>query len=345
MKKHKINYDKLKRTAGMNLDQILLPILLVVILSFMSVATSFEFLSFTNIRSMAFQIPELGLFSMAMMLAMMTGGIDLSVISTANFSGVIMALIMTKAVAENSTSGYTFFIVVIAIVVGLVIAMILGLLNGILVGYIKISPVLATLSTMILYEGFSLSITKGKGISGLPNMFLKIGNGSILGIPLPFIIFAIFVVIILIIIQRTPVGKYQVMIGSNAEAVEYSGINVKKTILYTYMLSGLMSGIASVIMISRINSANARFGTSYVLLSVLIAVLGGTNPEGGYVRVGGVILALFTLQILNSGINALGISQFVALTMWGVLLVLIIIYRRFATNLRNKYLRENARNQ
>ena len=104
------------------------------------------------------------------------------------------------------------------------------------------------------------------------------------------------------------------------------------------MLTSFLAGIAAIIMISRFNSANARYGVSYMLLSILISVLGGTNPEGGYARVGGVIVAIFTLQALNSGFNIIGISSFITVALWGVLLVFVIIYRRFAVLKKNKWM-------
>lgn len=328
----------------MNLDIIILPFAFVIIIAIMSVATSFQFLSYANLSSLAFQLPELGFLVLAMMLAMTTGGIDLSLISTANLAGVIMVVLM-KTIPADINGGYMALLILGVIIVGLLISTLLGMVNGFLVGYVEVSPVLATLSTMILYEGLTLSITKGRVISGIPEMFRNIGNGTILWIPIPFIIFIIIAFFVRLAVKRTPIGKYQVMIGSNKKAMEYAGINVRKVIVKTYMICGLLAGIASVIMASRLNGANARFGSSYMLLSVLIAVLGGTNPDGGYVRVGGVVVALLTLQSLSSGINALGISQYIALTLWGVLLVLIILYRHYAVQKRNKILSNMAKDK
>lgn len=328
--------------AQLNLDIIILPFAFFIILAALSVATSFRFVSFSNFSSIAFQLPELGLFALAMMLAMSTGGIDLSVISLANLSGVVMAWLL-KSAPTDLPAGLSILLTAGVIIVGLTVAVFLGMINGILVGYVEVPPVLATLSTMIFYEGITLSITRGKALSGMPEMFTSIGNGSILMIPIPFIIFAVLAVIVRIMVKRSPFGKYQVMMGSNKKALEYAGINVVGTTIKTYMMCAFLAGVAAVIMTARLNTANARLGNSYMLLSVLISVLGGTNPDGGYVRVGGVIIALFTLQILNSGINFLGISQFIALTLWGVLLVLIIMYRRYAAEKRDRLLSDMKR--
>ncbi len=345
LKVNSIASDGVFKKARMNLDIIILPIAFVFVVVLMSISTSFKFLSFSNISSMLLQLPELGLFSLAMMQAMTIGGIDLSIISTANLSGVMMAWLLTNALPADASGGALFMYIGLIIIAGLLISLILGFVNGLLIAYVEVSPTLATLSTMILYEGLTLAITRGKVISGLPDMFTAIGNGSLLGIPVPFIIFVICAFVLRLMVKRTPMGKYQVLIGSNKKAVEFSGIDVRKITVKTHMICSFLAGMASVIMISRLNSANARFGTSYQLLAILICVLGGTDPQGGYVRVGGVIAALFTMQALNSGINILGISPFISTSLWGILLVSIIAYRRYIAQKKDKFLSDMAKNE
>lgn len=328
----------------MNLDIIILPAVFVFVVAFMSAATSFKFLSYDNISSILLQLPELGLFTLAMVLAMAVGGINLSIISTANLSGVIMAWLMVNAVPADASGAGLFAQICLIVIAGLAVSLALGAVNGALIAYVEVSPTLATLSTMILYEGLTLAITKGKVISGLPEMFVGLGNGRLFGIPLPFYIFTVCAFLIRLMIKRTPMGKFQIMIGSNQKAMAYSGINARRLLMQTYMMSSLLAGIASVIMISRFNSANARFGTSYLLLAVLTSVLGGTDPNGGYVRIGGVVAALFTMQALNSGINIMGINSFIATSLWGVMLVSIIAYRRYIARMKDRYLSDMAKN-
>lgn len=331
-------FDKILEQARMNLDIVILPIAFILVIVLMTLSTSFKFLTYSNISSILLQLPELGLFTLAMMLAMTVGGINLSIISTSNLAGVIMAWFMVNVVSpEASGAGLTLQLLLV-VIFGLVISLLLGAVNGVLIAYVEVSPTLATLSTMILYEGLTLAITKGKVISNLPGAFVGMGNGSFLRIPVPFYIFVVVAFFIRLMVKKTSIGKYQIMVGSNKKATGFSGINTKKVLMQTYMISSLLSGLAGVIMISRYNSANARFGTSYLLLAVLTSVLGGTDPNGGYVRVGGVIAALFTIQALNSGINILGVSSFVSTMFWGILLVAIIAYRQGVAKYKEKYL-------
>lgn len=332
-----LNKKVLLKKFYTNLDIAILPIGFVVVLVLMTALTSGKFLSSANISSIAYQIPELGLFTFAIMISMVTGGIDLSIISIANLSSVIMAYYIKHniVVIEHISHGSMAFHFMVTILLGLVISVLLGCVNGYFIAYIEVSPILTTLGTMIFYEGLTLAITKGYVISDFPEIFLKIGNGKLLGIPNPFIIFIVFAGILHIIFRYRPLGKYCFMVGSNKDAVNFSGINVKKILFKTYMLSAFYAGIASIIMFSRFNSANARYGSSYLLLSALLAILGGTDPEGGSGKVVGVLLAVIVLQMITSGLNLLGITSFVAVALWGFLLIAVMFYRFYIYSNRN----------
>jgi ribose/xylose/arabinose/galactoside ABC-type transport system permease subunit len=189
------------------------------------------------------------------------------------------------------------------------------------IAYIGVSPILATLGTMTLLEGISLVITRGYVISGLPRELLVIGNGTFLGVPVPMFILVAVAVGVAIILNKTRLGLSTYMIGSNIKATGFSGINTNKVTILVYMISGLLAGIASLIMIARFNSAKAGYGSSYLLVTVLVSVLGGINPNGGFGKVSGVFLGLILLQVISSGLNLLGISQFLTLALWGALLL------------------------
>jgi simple sugar transport system permease protein len=295
----------------------------------MSVLAPDKFLRAGNIQSMAFQLPELGLFSLAMMITLLTGGINLSVITTANLSSIVTALILTSFSDPDSTGGVAALVIVLATIMGLLCSLLLGLINGFLIAYIDVSPILATLGTMTLYDGLAIAITKGYVISNFPKGFLFIGNGTLFGIPVSLLIFVLCAYIMSVILNRKPYGMSVYMFGSNEVATEFSGINRKSILLKTYLVSGFLSGIASIIMTARFNSANAGYGASYLLVTVLIAVLGGVNPFGGFGKVSGLIMALIILQFISSGLNLLGITAFVTLSLWGIILIFVIGVNNF----------------
>jgi ribose/xylose/arabinose/galactoside ABC-type transport system permease subunit len=245
-----------------------------------------------------------------------------------------MVLIFKAFGAAAAAGGVTIPLIVVTIAVGLLIAVLLGLFNGYLIAYLKITPVLATLGTMILYEGLTLAITKGYVLSGTSREFVAISQSTFFGVPYLLIVFVVIAVVVAYVLERRPFGRQLHMLGSNATATRFSAVDVNLVILKTYMLSSLLAGVAAVIMLSRFNSANARQGTSLLLVTVLIAVLGGTDPDGGFGKVLGLVLALLIMQCITSGLNLLGISSFLTLAIWGSLLIAVIAYRLFQNRTR-----------
>lgn len=302
-----------------------LVVVMLVVVGLMWALTGTDFMNIGNFQSMAFQMPELGVLSLAMMIAMLTSGINLSIIATANLSGIVMALILTSPAAQQATGGLAWLIVLGAILVGLIVAGIVGLLNGFLIANLDIPPILATLGTMIMVNGVSLVLTEGYVISGFSEQMLAIGNEDIFGIPVPFILFFICVGIMSLILNKTPLGTRIYLIGSNPTACFYSGVDNRKVLMRTYLISGIFSGVAAVIMISRFNSAKADYGESYLLLTVLAAVLGGVSAAGGFGKVSGLVLSLMILQMISSGLNLMGISNFLTLALWGTVLILVMV--------------------
>lgn len=314
---------------------ILLAVLLVVVLMMWEVNKG-NFMSLDNFQSMAYQLPELGILTLAMMITMLTSGINLSIIATANLAGIVMALILTKTVPSDSAYINSPWLVVLAILAGLMVAAIIGLINGFLIAVLDISPILATLGMMIALGGVSLVLTEGYVISGFSPTLLAIGNKAVFGVPIPLLIFLVVAGIMAVILNKTPLGSQIYMIGSNPLACFYSGVNNKAVLFRTYLISGIYSGFAAVIMISRFNSAKADYGESYLLLTVLAAVLGGVSAAGGVGKVSGLILSLIILQMISSGLNLMGVSNFLTLALWGAVLITVMIIKHIADQYSQK---------
>ena len=312
--------SKFSQFHSKNFEIIILILILSFLLTTMTLITGGRFLKSNSLEAMAFQMPLLGLFTLAQLIPMLTGGIDLSIISTANLCGIITALILTKI--------DTWYNVPLAIFLGLSSALLVGIFNGLIISFIGVPPIIATLGSMILVKGISLAITKGYVISGFPDSFLFIGNGHIFGIPTPFVIFILFTLIMALILYKTTLGICIYMIGSNPLATLFSGINNKSVLFKSYLISSFFSGIASLVMISRFNAAQADYGGSFLLLTVLICVLGGVSPSGGFGRVLGVFIAVTILQIVGTGFNLLGLSSHLSNALWGIILILVIILNR-----------------
>jgi simple sugar transport system permease protein len=273
-----------------------------------------------SIEAMAFQMPLLGMLTLAQMLPMLTGGIDLAIISTANFAGIAAALIMTRVAA--------WYAVPAAVAAALTAALAVGTFNGFVIAVVGVSPIIATLATGIMVKGIALAVTRGYVTAGFPAAFLFLGGGSLAGIPMPFVVFAAGAALVAIVLTRTPFGVSEYMLGSNPTATRFSGINTRAMVFWTYVISGLLSGVAGLILIARFNAAQADYGSSFLLLTVLISVLGGIDPAGGAGTVLGLVIAVAILQVVATGFNLVGLSQHLANALWGIILILVIVFRR-----------------
>lgn len=274
----------------------------------------------SGLRSMGFQLPELGFLALAMMIPMLSGGIDLSIIATANLCALTVAYTLT-AFMPDAHGAMGGMVQLGALLLGLLLAAVVGLLNGVLVAYLRVPPMLATLGTMTTVKGLAIGISHGDVISGFPAPVVFIGNGTVAGIPFALIVFALAVIPLSIFVNKTPLGKSIAMIGSNERATFYSGIDTRRSLLWVYLISGIFAGIAGIIMMARFDSANAAYGESYLLVAILAAVLGGVDPLGGFGRVSGVILSLIILQMVSTASILLDLSQFITLALWGGILI------------------------
>jgi simple sugar transport system permease protein len=257
-------------------------------------------------------------------LVMMTGGIDLSVVGIANLSAVVAALILTEFAGPDLPLQASLLWLGFALGASLLIGAMVGLLNGTLVAFLGLPPILATLGSGLVFTGFAIALTGGSAVMGFPEVVAWIGNSQMLGLPTPLLIFIMLAVALHFLMTRTAFGIRISMFGTNPLAALYAAVDVKGMLLKVYMLSGLFASVAGMVIMSRANSAKADYGSSYLLLSVLIAVLGGVNPYGGYGRVVGVVLAVLSMQFLSSGLNMLQVSNFARELIWGALLLFVM---------------------
>ena len=276
-----------------------------------------------NFQSMAYQVPEIAILSIAVMLSMLTGGIDLSIVSISNASALIAAYIMTQKMSEEGAISNSW--IIIACLVGIALGLICGAINALLIAVLNVTPILATLATLTLFNGIAIGITNGVSVSNLPEQFMRVGNGTFFGIPTPFVLMMVIAAGVGYLINRTSLGLKVFLIGTNRKAAQYSVMGDKRVIAWTYVISGFLSSLAGLIIASRTSAASPDFGSSYILLAIVIVVLGGINPMGGFGTVTGVVLATIVLQMVASGFNALRFSQFFYLAAQGGVLVIVMM--------------------
>lgn len=313
-----------------------LSLLLVVVIVGFSLAMPGRFFSNSTFMSVAFQLPELGLLTLAMFIPILSGGLNLCIIATSNLTSLLMAWVFLTYLPPDASLGLQAVWLTLALVGAMVLAIAIGMLTGALVAYVGAHPILVTLATMTMVNGIGIYLSRGAAISGMPDIVRYIGADTLLGIPVPLIIFLVTAVLIAVFLERTRLGKYIYMSGSNINATHFSGVNTHRVLIAIYVLSSMLCVIAGLVMMARFNSARMGYGDSYLLLTVLAIILGGTDPFGGFGRVTGVVLSLVVLQVISTGLNLLNVSPHFSLAMWGAVLIVVLGLKFF----RNRYMQK-----
>lgn len=300
----------------------------VVVFAGFSLATPL-FLTASNFGSMAFQLPVLGLLTLAMMVPILSGGLNLAIIFQANISGLALAAVLIHFGGPDA--GYGAFS--LGVLAALIVGALSGLLMGLVVAYLGAHPILVSLAMMIFLRGLGEFLTKGGDISGFPPFMETIGHGSFLSVPIPLLIFFTAALVWHIKLRHSPHGFSVYMIGSNIQASEYSGLHTRRTLAMIYTLSGIICAVAGILMAARFNSVRVGHGEALLLVTVLACFLGGLDPFGGFGRVVPVVLALFLLQALSSGLNLIGANQHLSTAVWGLFLIGVMALRWGAARL------------
>jgi simple sugar transport system permease protein len=292
--------------------------------------TTPHFLSAANFDSIAFQLPDLGLLTLAMLAPIISNGINLAVIATANLSGLTLAWILNM----NGGPQAGVFAFVVGVAAALAVGGASGAAMGATIAYFGAHPILASLAMMIFLRGLGEYLTRGGDISGFPDFLRELGHGSILGIPAPMLVLIAAAIVWHVVLARTRHGFSVAMIGSNPRASEYSGISVKRSLTLVYALSGVMCALAGIVMLTRFNSVRVGHGEALLLVTVLACFLGGVDPFGGFGRVAPVFVSLLILQTLSSGLNLFGASQHLSTAVWGLFLIAVMVVRSRTPMLR-----------
>jgi simple sugar transport system permease protein len=299
-----------------------LGIFLVIVLVFFGLTTP-RFLTLGTFQSVAYQLPELGLLTLAMLLPILSGGLNLAITFTANIAALAMAAIIQAGGGPEAGVHW----VAIGAVAALAAGALAGLVMGIIVAYVGAHPILVSLGMMIFLGGLGEFLTRGGDISGFPPFIAEIGHGAVLGVPTPLLIFIVAAILWQVMLSRTRFGFSVYMLGSNPEATRYSGIDTRRVLVLIYVLSSVMSALAGILMLTRFNSVRVGHGESYLLITVLACFLGGVDPFGGFGRTVAVVLALVILQTIASGLNLMGAHQHLATALWGLFLIAVMVAR------------------
>jgi ribose transport system permease protein len=297
------------------LQQVLAFAGLVVIFAFFSFASPY-FLDWANVKGILLATAVTGIMALGATFVIATGGIDLSV-----GTGMTLCSVMTGVFLANLGLP-----LVVGVLGGLAIGALIGLLNGLNVSYLRLPPFIATLAMMMVAQGLSLVISGTK-----PIYFSEVGGfdqlaaGELVpGLPNAVLIFFVAAVIAGVTLSKTLTGRYALSIGSNEEATAISGVDVRRWKVVIYTVAGLFTGLAGVVMASRLNSAQPGLGLGYELEAIAAVVIGGTSLRGGKATILGTVIGALIMATLTNGLRIMSIPQEWQKVAVGIVIVLAV---------------------
>jgi len=300
----------------------LILILMCIILSVLSPA----FLSMGNMLNIVRQISVIGLIAFGVTMCIITTGIDLSSGSVLALSAVVAAsLAQQPDWAARMYPNLPALPVIVPILAGLGVGALCGFVNGALISKTGIPPFIATLGMMTAARGLALLYAQGRPISTLTPEYNYIGQGVLFGVPFPVIILIVMALISRILLKHTKFGKYTYAIGGNENAAVVSGVNIDKYKILIYTYAGMLSGLAGVVLSSRISSGQPGLGQSYELDAIASAVIGGTSLSGGIGTIPGTIVYALIIGVMNNGLTLLNVQAYTQLIVKGVIIVGAVI--------------------
>jgi ribose/xylose/arabinose/galactoside ABC-type transport system permease subunit len=282
------------------------PFLLVLVVGLFVVP---NFASASNVTNMLVNAAILVTVGYGMTLVIAVRGIDLSV-------GSAQALAACVAAAAVNAAGP-----LVGTVVGIAVGAALGLVNGLIVTRLRVPGFIATLSTMSVFRGLVLLFTGGAPIMIASVRFKSVATGSVLGIPVPFLVAVVLGTGAWFCLGRMGFGKHVVAVGGSPEAAVDTGISINRVLLLSYLAAGASAGIAGVLLASQLGVVNGSVATGLELQAIAIVVLGGTSMAGGRPRIVGTFIAALLLSMINSGLNLLNVPSFYQYIALGALLV------------------------
>jgi ribose transport system permease protein len=273
------------------------------------------FLTLSNLLNILEQSSINAIVAVGMTFVIITAGIDLSVGSILAFSGVVMASILQGGMPLP-----------LALLAGLAVGIACGTVNGLLVSIGKLPPFIVTLGMMSVARGAALVYTDGRPISTFGPTFRYLATGKIIFIPMPLIIMLMVYLVAYLILTRTKFGLYTYAMGGNEEATYLSGVNIRFHKTMVYVLSGLTSAIAAVLLTARLNSAQPIAGMMYELDAIAATVIGGTSLMGGEGTLIGTFIGALIMGVLRNGLNLLGVSSFLQQIIIGLVIIIAVLF-------------------
>ena len=274
-----------------------------------------QFLTLSNLTIIVTQVSINALLAFGVTFVIITGGIDLSLGSIVAVTGV------TSAMLAHPDS----YPVLIPIVMGLLAGLLMGAFNGFIITKSKIAPFIVTLGTMTIGRGLALILSDGRPVSNLSDSFNYLGSGTVFGIPILILIFILVFALCSIILSKTILGRYIYAIGGNEQAARASGINIDRVKLSVYSISGLLAGLAGILLASRITTGQPNAGAGFELDAIAAVVIGGTSTAGGRGTMTGTLIGVLLIGVINNGLDLLNVTSYYQQVVMGIIIIGAVI--------------------
>lgn len=290
------------------------------------------FLRTSNLLNIVRQVCVSTLLSIGFTVVLSSGHMDLSVGTLLGLCGMVLAKMIKEAGIPLP----------IAIILTLLLGTACGALNAATITIFRVVPFVATLATQSIFKGANYLISNLVPVAGLPDELVFIGQGYLLGIPVPIYIMLLVIILVWIMMNRTKFGRYVLAMGGNAEAARVSGINVDKMRYGVYMVGGFCTGIAAVVMTARTASAQVSAGQNMEMDAIAAVVIGGTAMSGGNANVWGTMFGCLIVGIVNNGLNLLGVDSNWQVIAKGVLILFAVIIDTLSARAQAERLNKQA---
>lgn len=289
------------------------------------------YLSTNNFLIMASHVAIFGLLAIGMLIVILTGGIDLSVGSTLGLCGVVAGYLM-QGVTLDFAGVVLYPSVWVVVLLTCLLGALVGAVNGVLIACFKVPAFVATLGVLYVARGFALLLTNGltyNNLGGREDLgntgFDWLGFNTLLGVPIGVLVLAATAILAIVLLNRTPFGRWVYSTGGNSRAAELSGVPVRRTTIAVYVLSGVFAAIAGLVLSSQLTSAGPTAGTTYELTAIAAVVVGGAALTGGRGNVRGTLLGAFVIGFLSDGLVIIGVSSYWQTVFTGAVIVLAVL--------------------
>jgi erythritol transport system permease protein len=306
-------------------------IALIVLVAVFSTLSS-EFLTTGNLSILIKHVAINAILAIGMTFVILSGGIDLSVGSIAGLCGMVAGYLLSRGLAVPAAGVTIYFHAWFVVVIALAAGMVLGALNGWLIARMQVAPFIATLGVLYIARGAAMLMSGGAtfpnlaGAQALGNTgFPLLGNGVLLGVPVPIWLMVVLAAVGMFVALRTPFGRQVYAIGGNERAALLAGVRVPSVKLGVYVLSGFCAALVGLIVAAQLGASHPATGETFELNAIAAVVLGGTSLMGGRGTIGGTLIGAFVIGVLADGLVLLGVSEFWQMVIKGLVIVLAVI--------------------